>query len=153
MEPGKSSSCLIDIQGMRCQSCVKNIEKTISGKLGILTIKVDLEKKEGSVQYDSEILTPDQIAEFIDDMGFGSTVKTEQDNLLQVHEGKLSFLFLYFLLFLTDFLFCVKIPKKKPPAVSPKRRPPVTKVLCQPLPVKPFKCQLKLKNVTFKSVE
>ncbi len=153
MEPGKSSSCLIDIQGMRCQSCVKNIENTISGKLGILTIKVDLEKKEGLVQYDCEILTPEQIAEFIDDMGFGSTVKTEQDNPLQVYEGDLSISFLDFILHFTDFLIFVKVPKKEPPVVSPKRKPPVTKVPCQHLPVKLLKHQLKLKNVTFKSVE
>lgn len=77
MEAKQPSSCLIDIQGMRCQSCVRNIENTISGKLGICSIKVDLEKKEGLVEYDGELVNPEQIAEFIDDMGFDAKVKSK----------------------------------------------------------------------------
>ncbi len=75
MEPTKLSSCVVDIQGMRCQNCVRNIEKTISAKLGITSVKVDLEKKEGTVQYDEELVSPTQIAEFIEAMGFASKVK------------------------------------------------------------------------------
>lgn len=75
MEPTKISSCVVDIQGMKCQNCVRNIEKTISAKLGIISVKVDLEKKEGTVQYDEELVNPTQIAEFIGTMGFASKVK------------------------------------------------------------------------------
>lgn len=72
-------SCVVDIQGMKCQNCVRNIEKTIGGKLGITSIKVDLENKEGTVQYDEEIVKPDQISDFITAMGFPSKVKTAPD--------------------------------------------------------------------------
>jgi Cu+-exporting ATPase len=75
MEATKISSCVIDIQGMKCQNCVRNIEKTIGGKLGITSVKVDLEKKEGTVQYDEELVNPTQIAEFISTMKFPSKVK------------------------------------------------------------------------------
>jgi copper chaperone CopZ len=75
MEATKISSCVIDIQGMRCQNCVKNIEKTIGGKQGIFSVKVDLEKKEGTVQYDEELVNPTQISEFVSAMGFTSKVK------------------------------------------------------------------------------
>jgi len=73
------SSCVVDIQGMRCQSCVKNIEKTIGAKPGIISVSVNLEKKEGSVEYDEVLVNSNQIAEFISDMGFNSTVKPSID--------------------------------------------------------------------------
>lgn len=75
MEPTKIYSCVVDIQGMKCQNCVRNIEKTISGKLGVTSIKVDLEKKEGIVQYDENLVLPTQISEYIEAMGFASKVK------------------------------------------------------------------------------
>lgn len=75
MEPIKICSCVVDIQGMKCQNCVRNIEKTIGGKLGVTSIKVDLEKKEGTVQYDENLVLPTQISEFIEAMGFTSRVK------------------------------------------------------------------------------
>ena len=77
MEPEKVSSCLVDIQGMRCQSCVRNIQNTIGQKLGVISIIVDLEKKEGLVKYAANIITPAEVAESIDDMGFPCVVKTE----------------------------------------------------------------------------
>lgn len=67
---------MIDIQGMKCQNCVRNIEKTIAGKLGVINIKIDLEKKEGIVQYDEDLVLPTQISEFVEAMGFASKVKS-----------------------------------------------------------------------------
>jgi Cu+-exporting ATPase len=91
MEATKISSCVIDIQGMKCQNCVRNIEKTIGGKLGITSVKVDLEKKEGTVQYDEELVNPTQIAEFISTMKFPSKVKPT-DILLGKYVHNISYL-------------------------------------------------------------
>lgn len=77
MEPEKVSTCLVDIQGMRCQSCVRNIQNTIGQKLGVISIIIELEKKEGLVKYAADIIAPAEIAESIDDMGFPCVVKTE----------------------------------------------------------------------------
>ncbi|XP_073834697.1 copper-transporting ATPase 1 [Musca autumnalis] len=66
--------CLIRVVGMTCQSCVRNIEGNIGTKEGIKTIKVSLEEKQAEVEYDSVKLTPDLIAEMIDDMGFEASV-------------------------------------------------------------------------------
>lgn len=85
MEATKISSCVIDIQGMRCQNCVRNIEKTIGEKLGVTDIQVDLEKKEGIVQYDGELVNPTQISEFVVAMGFASKVKTTDISLGKLH--------------------------------------------------------------------
>lgn len=62
--------CWVSIKGMRCESCVRNIESTISLKPGIIQIKVDLANARGQVQFNSILLTAEQIAEMIDDMGF-----------------------------------------------------------------------------------
>lgn len=86
MDAENVSTCLVDIQGMRCQSCVRNIQNTIGEKLGVISITVDLEKKEGFVKYVSDIITPTQISESIDDMGFPCFVKkeiVEQDPLFK----------------------------------------------------------------------
>ena len=88
------STCVVDIQGMRCQSCVKNIQKTIGSKPGIISVTVNLEKKEGYVEYDEVLVNSKQIAESISDMGFNSTVKPSIDIPL----NGITFLMLQYLL-------------------------------------------------------
>lgn len=62
------------IEGMTCQSCVKNIESNISIKSGIISIKVSLADKCAMVSYNKLLITPNDIADMIDDMGFGAQV-------------------------------------------------------------------------------
>lgn len=78
MEPTAVLSCVVNIQGMKCQSCVRNIEKKVGDMLGVMSIKVDLEKKEGTVQYDSDLIQPIQVADFIQAMGFTSEIKSTE---------------------------------------------------------------------------
>lgn len=66
----------ISIGGMRCQSCVKNIEGAIGPKPGIHSIKVNLDEKCATVEYDGDICTDKAVAEMIDDMGFTASVAT-----------------------------------------------------------------------------
>ncbi|KAF2364187.1 Heavy metal-associated domain copper ion-binding [Trinorchestia longiramus] len=68
-------SCVVSIVGMTCMSCVRNIEGTVGRKHGIRDIKVSLEAAEGWVEYDASVLTPQQISDMIDDMGFEATLK------------------------------------------------------------------------------
>ncbi|XP_041357192.1 copper-transporting ATPase 1-like [Gigantopelta aegis] len=77
-KPSKESECVIDIDGMTCGSCIRNIENNISSKKGIKGIKVSLENKNGVVQYDNSLISPKAIAEMIDDMGFVATVISDQ---------------------------------------------------------------------------
>ncbi|XP_069981182.1 copper-transporting ATPase 1 isoform X2 [Penaeus vannamei] len=79
---GTSSSqqtCVISILGMTCNSCVRNIEGTIGGKNGIVSISVSLEKEEGTVKFDPSVLSAELIADMIDDMGFEAKVKSSQN--------------------------------------------------------------------------
>lgn len=64
----------ITIDGMTCQSCVRNITENISTKSGIVNILVSLEEKNATVRYDSSLTSPIEIAEMIEDMGFDASV-------------------------------------------------------------------------------
>ncbi|KAK7077087.1 ATPase Cu transporting protein 7B, partial [Halocaridina rubra] len=81
----KSSTCVISIKGMTCNSCVRNIEGTIGGKPGVKSIKVILNKEEGTVEYNPSLVTAGLIADMIDDMGFEASVKrsdsSERDSI------------------------------------------------------------------------
>lgn len=70
----------ISIGGMRCQSCVKNIEGTVGARPGIQSIKVNLEEKCATVEYDGDVCTDKAVAEMIDDMGFTANVATDSDD-------------------------------------------------------------------------
>lgn len=72
----------VNIIGMTCQSCVRNIEETISKKPGVLSIKVNLSEKCGLVHYDTNLLSPQDICDYIDDMGFEASLPLLQDNQL-----------------------------------------------------------------------
>lgn len=74
---GKGSNereVVIDIEGMTCNSCVKNIESNIKSKPGIVKISVSLANKNGTVRYNPDAVSPEKIADLIDDMGFGAKV-------------------------------------------------------------------------------
>ncbi|RXG53096.1 Copper-transporting ATPase 1 [Armadillidium vulgare] len=84
-----SRDTVISIEGMTCNSCVRNIESTIGIKDGIISIVVSLEKKEAKVTYNSSILDPSTIATMIDEMGFVASVKAAGTSSLS-HENKSS---------------------------------------------------------------
>eukprot|EP00111_Clytia_hemisphaerica_P000292 TCONS_00000743-protein len=66
---------LIDIQGMKCNSCVNNIENTIGGRESVHQIKVSLEDKNATIDYDSCVESPEQICDAICEMGFDAFLK------------------------------------------------------------------------------
>lgn len=71
-----TSECVVGIEGMTCQSCVNSIEGMLSTKAGIESIKVDLKEKQGYVMFHPNKVTPEEIAEQIEDMGFDAFVKS-----------------------------------------------------------------------------
>lgn len=73
-EETQLAECRIQIVGMTCQSCVRNIEGTISKAKGCQSIVVNLEQKEACVSYDARVTSPRELADQIDDMGFEATV-------------------------------------------------------------------------------
>lgn len=67
----------INVNGMTCQSCVRNIEGNIGKQSGIQSITVSLEQKMAFVEYNSDIVNTNEIAEMIDDMGFEASVSID----------------------------------------------------------------------------
>lgn len=64
------SSTVIDIYGMRCQSCVKNITEKMLKEPGVLDIKVLLDAKKAHINYNINLTNPTQLANAIKKIGF-----------------------------------------------------------------------------------
>ncbi|XP_034247401.1 copper-transporting ATPase 1 isoform X2 [Thrips palmi] len=64
----------VRVEGMTCQSCVRNIEGHLSSRPGVLHIKVSLEKKNANITYDPRMTTAAELVTTIDDMGFEATL-------------------------------------------------------------------------------
>lgn len=82
-DSSNTASVKINIEGMRCQSCVKNIEGTIGGRPGVVKIKVALEEKIAYVEYKTEEITANQLVEAIEDMGFTASLCDDENSSLQ----------------------------------------------------------------------
>jgi Cu+-exporting ATPase len=72
-----SRQCTISIQGMTCNSCVRNIEANIGDKPGVKAIKVSLADNNGVVTFDPSVVKATSIAKMIDDMGFDARLVSE----------------------------------------------------------------------------
>ncbi|XP_066144632.1 copper-transporting ATPase 1 isoform X2 [Euwallacea fornicatus] len=82
-----SAECLIHIDGMTCKSCVQTIEGMLSPLPGINHVKVDLEGREACIRYIPDKVTPNNIAQQIDDMGFGAYVKSVNGREVKFKDG------------------------------------------------------------------
>ncbi|XP_051172178.1 copper-transporting ATPase 1 isoform X3 [Leptopilina boulardi] len=74
------ASIKIFIEGMSCQSCVKNIEGTIGNRPGVINIKVNLDDKIGNVTYKISEITSKELIDAISDMGFDAFLSREDKN-------------------------------------------------------------------------
>ena len=74
----------LSVKGMTCASCVANIEKMVSPSTlpGLLSISVNLMSEQAVAEHELSILSADQIAEAIDDVGFeASVISTTEVNI------------------------------------------------------------------------
>ncbi|NXN66628.1 ATP7B ATPase, partial [Himantopus himantopus] len=68
----------VNIVGMTCQSCVQSIEGRISKVKGIVSIKVSLERNNAVIKYLQSEISPEQICQEIQDMGFDTNIAEER---------------------------------------------------------------------------
>ncbi|KAF1515572.1 Copper-transporting ATPase 2, partial [Eudyptes sclateri] len=68
----------INVVGMTCQSCVQSIEGRISKVKGIVSIKVSLEQNNAVIKYLQSEISPEQICQEIQDMGFDANIAEER---------------------------------------------------------------------------
>ncbi|XP_038054845.1 copper-transporting ATPase 2-like isoform X2 [Patiria miniata] len=71
--------CVLRVTGMTCASCVATIEKTLLKHRGISAALVALMAQKAEVTYDPDVVTPEEIREMIDDMGFDAEVLEEKN--------------------------------------------------------------------------
>ena len=67
-------TCEISVEGMTCESCVRNIESTVSSVAGVVSVSVSLDRKKAVVVFNPTEISPETVAEKIDDMGFEAAV-------------------------------------------------------------------------------
>uniref|UniRef100_A0A4W3JZL7 Copper-transporting ATPase 2 n=1 Tax=Callorhinchus milii TaxID=7868 RepID=A0A4W3JZL7_CALMI len=82
-----TTSTTIKIEGMTCNSCVESIEKMISQRKGVESIKVSLTKEIGNIHFDPSLTNSEELRTAIDEMGFiaslsGRLAVTRYDNSL-----------------------------------------------------------------------
>eukprot|EP01135_Chromosphaera_perkinsii_P012249 Nk52_evm20s2622 gene=Nk52_evmTU20s2622 len=73
----------LSIEGMTCMSCVRGITDMLMSKGGVIFCKVLLEEGCGLVVFDKGVMSAEDVAEVVDDMGFDCKVKQAAvDNVL-----------------------------------------------------------------------
>ncbi|OXB77203.1 UNVERIFIED_CONTAM: hypothetical protein H355_012570 [Colinus virginianus] len=68
----------VSVVGMTCQSCVQSVEGRISKVKGVVSIKVSLELNNALVKYLQSEISPEQICQEIEDMGFDANIAEER---------------------------------------------------------------------------
>ncbi|NXF48644.1 ATP7B ATPase, partial [Oceanites oceanicus] len=68
----------VNVVGMTCRSCVQSIEGRISKVKGIVSIKVSLEQNNAVIKYLQLEISPEQICQEIQDMGFDANIAEER---------------------------------------------------------------------------
>ncbi|KAI9932889.1 hypothetical protein ASPWEDRAFT_47294 [Aspergillus wentii DTO 134E9] len=73
-EGPRSSTTTLAVEGMTCGACTSAVEGGLNGVFGVASVSVSLLSERAVVEHDASIITPDQIAEVIEDRGFGAKV-------------------------------------------------------------------------------
>lgn len=58
------------VEGMSCSHCVAAVTNAAKGLPGVVSVAVDLGKKEARVEYDDAAVTPEKIRAAIEDQGY-----------------------------------------------------------------------------------
>ncbi|XP_065149700.1 copper-transporting ATPase 2 [Paramisgurnus dabryanus] len=66
------SEVTLDVKGMHCGSCVKNITATLSGMLGVNSVFVSLEKGSVDLRFDPSLLTLDTVKGLLEEIPPGN---------------------------------------------------------------------------------
>lgn len=64
------ATATIRVEGMTCGGCVVSVEQVLSKRDGVKSVEVSLEKKQAIVKYDPTKVTPEQLAEAINQIGY-----------------------------------------------------------------------------------
>ena len=68
------STTTLAVEGMTCGACTSAVEGGFKGVSGVVSISISLLSERAVVEHDPSILSPEAIAEMIEDRGFGATI-------------------------------------------------------------------------------
>lgn len=63
-------SLSMPIGGMTCDNCARGVERTLSATPGVTKVTVDLEGGSASVEYDTDLVTPQALATAVRKLGY-----------------------------------------------------------------------------------
>lgn len=66
----KLAMTTIRVEGMTCGGCAVSVQQALAKREGVHSVEVSLEKKQAMVKYDPAKVTPEQLAEVINQTGF-----------------------------------------------------------------------------------
>jgi P-type Cu+ transporter len=70
----KISTTTLAVEGMTCGACTSSVETGFKDVAGVKTMRVSLLSERAVVEHDTTIISVEQLAEIIEDRGFGATV-------------------------------------------------------------------------------
>lgn len=76
------------VEGMTCGACTSAVEGGFKNVPGVKTMSISLLSERAVVEHDPSIVSPDAIAEIIEDRGFGATVLDTQSSKPQGKKSK-----------------------------------------------------------------
>lgn len=70
----KTFTTTISIEGMTCGACTSAVEGGLQGVAGVQSVNVSLLSERAVVEHDASVISAGQIAEIIEDRGFGASI-------------------------------------------------------------------------------
>ena len=65
----------LDVMGMGCQNCVKNIEDALNNSDGVKSVNVSLRDEEAVIEYNAKKLDVDELINIIQGIGYDAKRK------------------------------------------------------------------------------
>lgn len=62
----KRAECELAVEGMVCQGCAKNIEKTLGAKSGVVSVEASFQDKNANISYNPEKISSEKIKKIVD---------------------------------------------------------------------------------------
>ena len=60
----------LTVQGMTCGNCARGVERKLAGTRGVRKAAVDLAGAQATVEYDTEMVTPEALAAAVRQLGY-----------------------------------------------------------------------------------
>jgi copper chaperone CopZ len=60
----------LTVHGMTCENCARTIERKLASTPGVTKASVDLEATRATVEYDTDLVKPDVLANAVRELGY-----------------------------------------------------------------------------------